>query len=117
MSGSIGKSKKRFWLAISVRLLLFLICLLALALAPVVNRAFEQRRAVSVIRQNGGTVSTSPRWGSDWIPTFVSGWIGEEYFEEVYGVDFESSSHLTSDQLSVLPRVGQLTQLHLILQR
>src|SRR5262245_14148273 len=113
MPGSVSRTKKRFRLAISVRLLLLLICLLALALAPLVNRAFEQRRAVSVIRQTGGTVSTSPRWGSRWIPAALRGLVGDEYFEAVNRVDFESSAHLTREQLSVLPPLRHLTQVSL----
>src|SRR5271157_2464463 len=113
MAGLRVKGHWRSRFTMSVPLCLLVILLLAVALAPLVNRSFNQRRAAGVIRQSGGQVSMSPRRWSDWVPSRLRSWIGEEYFDDVIAVDFQASSRLSSDQLRVLSLFGHLSRVDL----
>ena len=113
MTASSGKGYWRRRLKLSIRLGQFLIFLMALAMTPIVIRSSAQRRVTGMVRHSGGQVSVSPLWWSRWVPQTLQAWIGEEYFEDLIGVDFRSSPRLASDQLQLLSELNQLNQVDL----
>src|SRR4051812_25186139 len=97
MSGRSEGRRGRRWLALSVRVLMVLVVLLAVVLARVTNRARAQRRAVATIRAAGGEIiydfqSTgrgSSRDGPDVVPAgprWLRHILGDEYFQDVVEV-------------------------------
>src|SRR4051794_6856577 len=113
MPNASKSGRKRFRLA-SVRTLLVLVLVLAVGLAYLVNRASHRRRAAEAIRRaEGRVVSRNLRWESSWVPYVLQRWIGEELFDDIVAVVFDSSSKLTPERLEALSGLGQLGVLEL----
>jgi hypothetical protein len=85
------KPRRRWRLAVTVRLLMVVVFVLSLLLGWRVNRAHTQREVVAAIRQSGGGVRYDYEFNGDeflvdakpWAPAWLRRLIGDEYFQEV----------------------------------
>jgi Leucine Rich Repeat (LRR) protein len=134
MPAELQRSERRMalarWLKFSVRSLMLIVLVVAVLLAWQVNRARQQRRAVDAIKAYGGFVSydwqyvngtfTSGR--SPWAPIWLRRAIGDEFFQEVVGVNLivgtapdgrrVETKRLTDDvivNLTAFPKLKDLT--------
>jgi hypothetical protein len=118
---------RRRYLTFSLRSLFVLTTALAVWLGVVVNRAREQREAVKAIGQLGGGVyyncnwvEFTPRWRHHVAverprPNWLQRQIGEDYFQDVWQVDFGSTTRPTHLELSkAIPYLQRLRTLNRI---
>jgi hypothetical protein len=115
------------YLTFSLRTLFVVTTALAVWLGIVVNRAREQREAVKAIEAAGGSVyynynseELMPRWRYHVVverpgPAWLRRLIGDDYFQDVWQVDFGSPSGLTHLELSkAIPHLQRLRKLNRI---
>ena len=106
------KSTRRY-LTFSLRTLFILLTVLAVWLGVIVNRAREQREAVRAIEALGGTVD----YERTAVPKWLRQLIGDEYFQEVWAVDWASmrSPPVTDANIKrAIPQLKRLRQLDAI---
>ena len=94
-------------LTFSLRTLFLALTALAVWLGIVVNRAREQREAVKAIEALGGAIEYERTAGPKWLRQLI----GDEYLQEVWGVDWASSRMPPVTEANVKRAIPQLKRL------
>ena len=106
-SGPPRRIHCRRYLTFSLRTLFVLTTALAVWLGVIVNRAHRQREAVRAIEALGGTIEYERTAGPKWLRQLI----GDEFLQEVWGVDWASPRMPPVTEANVKSAIPQLKRL------